>query len=198
MYKVFFKDSCFLLTDDRNLLHSHPRPLIHKDFSITKNYILGQLRSPAKFKAVIYHPEAEELLSLFKSCFLYVQAAGGVVCLEDKALVIRHLGVWDLPKGHLEAGESIEECAVREVEEECGLQEVSITAPLTITWHLYFRNETWHLKETYWYKMTCPPGQTPQPQREEDIEAVKWQRIGLLHNLFKKTYRSITEVLRLL
>lgn len=180
------------------MLSSARCPLIHKDILVTKNYILGLLHSSARFNAVIYHTDAEELFSLFKSWFLCVTAAGGVVCREDKALVIRRLGVWDLPKGHLESGESIEACAVREVEEECGLQQVSITAPLTTTLHVYFRDDKWHLKKTHWFKMTCPPGQTPRPQREEDIETVKWQRIALLHNFFRKTYGSIVEVLRLL
>ena len=54
-----------------------------------------------------------------------VRAAGGVV-LDDHgrvAVVHRpHRDDWSLPKGHLEAGESDEEAAVREVHEEAGIE----------------------------------------------------------------------------
>ena len=47
------------------------------------------------------------------------------------------LGVWDLPKGKVEKSEDIEQAAVREVQEECGLVDVRLVAPLTSTWHTY-------------------------------------------------------------
>jgi 8-oxo-dGTP diphosphatase len=53
-----------------------------------------------------------------------VRAAGGVVVRDGCVLLIhrkRH-GDWSLPKGHLEAGESWEEAALREVWEETGLR----------------------------------------------------------------------------
>jgi len=43
---------------------------------------------------------------------------------RQKVLLTRRLdnGLWCLPGGHMEAGESVEECCVREVFEETGLQ----------------------------------------------------------------------------
>ncbi len=54
-----------------------------------------------------------------------VRAAGGVVVREPDEVLLVHrpaYGDWTLPKGKVETGESDEECAVREVEEETGLR----------------------------------------------------------------------------
>lgn len=195
MYKVFFKESCFLLSDDQKLLKNGTVNLIHKDFNETKAFILQLLNEGKNFEAVIFHEDLELLFSVFKSCFLYVKAAGGVVREGSRILMIRRLGLPDLPKGHLEAGESMEECAVREVEEECGLHNVRISEPLTNTLHIYFRNENWYLKKTYWYAMTCPEGQSPTPQTEEDIEEVFWQPADDLESVMSQTYPSLRDVL---
>ena len=79
-------------------------------------------------------------------------AAGGLVINEnDELLMIFRRGKWDLPKGKLDKGESIADCALREVMEETGLQQVKIEKPLGITYHEYFdkrlRNDV--IKETY-------------------------------------------------
>lgn len=195
MYKVFFKESCFLLSDDQKLLKNGTVNLIHKDFNETKAFILQLLNEGKQFKAVIFYDDIELLFSVFRSCFLYVKAAGGVVREGSRILMIRRLGLPDLPKGHLEAGESMEECAVREVEEECGLHNVRISEPLTNTLHIYFRNENWYLKKTYWYAMTCPEGQSPTPQTEEDIEEVFWQPADDLESVMSQTYPSLRDVL---
>lgn len=194
MYKVFFKDSCFLLTDDQNLLKEGIHAWVHKDFNTTKEFIRHQLVEPGKFIAVLYHDDPEALFSIFKSCFLYVKAAGGVVCQLSGILVIKRLGRYDLPKGHLEVSETIRQCAIREVEEECGIHDVSITAPLIDTFHIYFRNNDWYLKKTYWYMMTCPLQQTLTPQSEEDIEEVFWLPVNQIDKILADTYPSLSPV----
>jgi ATP adenylyltransferase len=51
-----------------------------------------------------------------------VRQAGAVVLIRDKvALRLASDGTWVLPKGHLEEGETPEQAAVREVDEEMGL-----------------------------------------------------------------------------
>lgn len=196
MYKVFFKENCFLLTDNQNLLKEGTVTLVHRNFNATKNFITGLLRQEEKFKAVIYHDDLEDLFGIFKSCFLYVKAAGGAVRQEGSVLMIKRAGMYDLPKGHVEACETIEACAVREVEEECGIRQVSITGALATTLHIYPRNEDWFLKKTYWYNMICPDGQTPTPQTEEDIDEVFWFPVDRLESVFSQTYPSLIEVMK--
>ncbi len=194
MYKVFFKDSCFLLTDDQNLLKEKKQIRKHQDFNTTKNFIHEQLQRTDKFTVILYDEDLEELFSLFKSCFIYVKAAGGIVHEQDKILLIKRQGMYDLPKGHLETGETLEECAVREVKEECGLEDVKITAPFMNTLHIYYRNEAWFLKKTYWFRMSCPSHCTLSPQTEEDIEEVFWFPVSELDKITTRTYPSLLPV----
>jgi len=54
-----------------------------------------------------------------------IEAAGGVVVREDGRVAAVHrprYDDWTLPKGKLDAGESFEQAALREVEEETGLR----------------------------------------------------------------------------
>ena len=194
MYKVFFKESYFLLTDDKNSLNENNVYLIHKDFNVTKNFINSLLEKNEPFHATIYHDDLEDLFGIFKSCFLYLKAAGGAVIQNEDVLIIKRSGLYDLPKGHVEACETIEKCATREVEEECGISEVKIVAPLATTLHIYPRNNSWFLKKTYWYTMTCPPDQPLTPQTEEDIEEVFWFPIKELNTILDKTYPSLIGV----
>jgi 8-oxo-dGTP diphosphatase len=53
-----------------------------------------------------------------------VRAAGGVV-IRDGLVVLVHrprYDDWTLPKGKLDSGESFEEAAIREIDEETGLR----------------------------------------------------------------------------
>ena len=76
MYKVFFKESCFLLTDNQNLLKEGDIRWVHRDFMTTKNFIYQTLEKGIPFKAVLYDEDPEDLFTIFKSCFTYVKAGG--------------------------------------------------------------------------------------------------------------------------
>lgn len=126
-------------------------------------------------------------------------AAGGIITNEnDEILMIFRRGKWDLPKGKLDEGESIEECAVREVREETGLDEVTITGFIGITYHDYFEpriNEDVH-KESHWYAMAAAPGQKLVPQTEEDIAYIEWVRKEILDIYLNNSYPTITDILQ--
>ncbi len=106
-----------------------------------------------------------------------VVAAGGYVMREGgqepEVLMIFRKGVWDLPKGKLDDGESIEECALREVREEVGIKKLTMVAPLGTTVHGYPRKNKYKVKTTYWYQMETPE-RSFVPQAEEQIEKVGW------------------------
>ena len=131
-----------------------------------------------------------------------VEAAGGVVALGDKILAMRRNGRWDLPKGHLEEGESIEQCAAREVAEECGLEleKIKVTAKIVATRHFYYfpRTERWELKTTHWYAMSYDGAADTAPQTEEGITEVRWMNGEARTEALNNTYETIKEVVRAL
>ncbi len=132
-------------------------------------------------------------LEELKSSFKFIQASGGVVKKEDRVLLIKRLGKWDLPKGKLEKGETEEEGAAREVEEETGVK-VSLNDKIGDSWHTYIRKEKLVLKQTHWFRMTCIDDSTLAPQTDEDIETVEWMTPEQVHEAMIDSYRSIRNV----
>lgn len=184
-----------MLSDDAGILKNHPEVLVRPGKNELVSFIHSCLEQDNTFHATIYHPELNSLFSDFQSCFKVVGAAGGVVRHEDNILMIKRLGVPDLPKGHIEAGEDTRACALREVREECGLQGLRIESTLPDTWHIYFRDEKWHLKQTHWFTMECPPHQSLVPQTEEDIEQAYWLPWSAIDTVVPQTYASLRPVL---
>lgn len=108
-----------------------------------------------------------------------VTAAGGVVIRtinrKEQLLLIYRRGAWDLPKGKLDVGESIEQCALREVSEETGVTGLSITRFLAKTFHDYDDEFGVWSKTTHWYLMSIDgDGGDLTAQAEEDIEQLEW------------------------
>ena len=128
-----------------------------------------------------------------------MEAAGGLVFNKDgDILMIFRNGKWDLPKGKLETGESIEECAIREVEEECGISGLIIENKIKDTYHTYNLSGKEILKRTYWYKMRTNFDGELVPQIEEGITKVSWVEKGKISEKLKKSYGNISDVLKTL
>jgi len=130
-----------------------------------------------------------------KDHFKIIKAAGGLVKKGDLFLMINRLGVWDLPKGKLEKGETSEIGALREVEEECGIK-VGMDTKICATWHTYLQRGKRILKKTDWYLMHCIDDANMAPQEEEDISEVKWMTEDELKLAIKDTYASIKDVIK--
>jgi len=125
-------------------------------------------------------------------------AAGGIVMNpKQEILWIFRRGFWDLPKGKLDPGETIPQCALREVEEETGIHKIQLNELITITYHKYFDKylNTQVTKETHWYKMSIQDLQNGIPQTEEDIEKMEWFPIDVLEIPMQHTYENIKLVL---
>ena len=123
-------------------------------------------------------------------------AAGGIVENENKEiLLIFRRGKWDLPKGKLDEGETIEECAVREVEEETGLRSIQQGELIEVTLHNYLEKGTEIEKETYWYAMKVEGEQNLVAQIEEDIEDIKWVKESELPLYLSNTYNNIIDII---
>jgi len=79
-------------------------------------------------------------------------------------------GGWDLPKGHLEEGETIQQAALREVEEEVGLQ-AEIIKELGESRYVADTKRGPKRKIVTWYLMRATPfDQHPRPQPGETID----------------------------
>ena len=142
------------------------------------------------------HEVGENAVALaLKETFQMAPAAGGVVVADGKFVSIVRNGIPDLPKGHIEKGESPEQAALREVEEETGISNLQIIKSLPCTWHCYFEHEEWKLKRTYWYLMQSEAGLQTKPQTEEGITAIKLIGNEEIDDFLKQTFRSISEIL---
>ena len=108
-------------------------------------------------------------------------------------MIFRHTR-WDLPKGKLEAGESIDDCAVREVEEETGIPRPRIESRLLVTDHFYRLDGQWMRKETTWYAMSYAGDAVPVPQTEEDITEIRWVDPARLDAYLATSYPTIVDV----
>jgi 8-oxo-dGTP pyrophosphatase MutT (NUDIX family) len=104
-------------------------------------------------------------------------SSGGVVYRrgEDfEFLLIRDpYDNWGLPKGHIEGGETPQQAALREVEEETGLRDLELVAQLpTIDWYFRARGKLVH-KFCHFFLLRCADGD-PVPQLDEGITECKW------------------------
>lgn len=122
-------------------------------------------------------------------------AAGGIVMNEERKILFQYRkGKWDLPKGKLDEGETIEECAIREVEEETGLKDIELGELVGITHHSYVEDEREIDKPTYWFAMKVFGEQKLVPQIEEGIHDLRWVAENELSNYLSDTYVNIVEI----
>lgn len=149
------------------------------------------------YDGVLVNVESEKWAwKAFKNYFKYIKAAGGVVENQTgEILSIYRLDCWDLPKGKLEKDEDVPNCALREVEEECGVNDLTITKELSSTYHCYFHKEKWVLKRTYWFHMNTGYNGQLIPQQEEGITQVEWIKREDLNEKFESSYGSIKDVI---
>jgi len=126
--------------------------------------------------------------------FHYVHAAGGIVVDEKgKILFIKRLNRWDFPKGKCELNESKKETAIREIKEETGITDITITDKLHCSYHIYYRNKQYVLKKTIWYQCASK-NQNTIPQTEEDITEIKWVDIKQAQKMVSSSYKSIIDL----
>ena len=183
---VFFFHPCGLDDLDRAATDGLTEPFLLGNLSIAQRmeteailvvdaYALGEVRSAGSvYWASIVPPEAILNAVPYAPPFELL-AAGGIVRHRDtdEVLCIRRNGVLDLPKGKLEANESISECAMREVREETGIADLCQGRLLGTTVHGYHRAGRFKIKATYWYAFTSSATEFV-PAEEEAISAVYW------------------------
>jgi 8-oxo-dGTP pyrophosphatase MutT (NUDIX family) len=136
---------------------------------------LIQAMQDTNINAGIILNDVSQTMERIKNEFTIIQASGGLVYSnEKKILLIFRRGKWDLPKGKLDDGEDLIECALREVREETGLSQLIYNEFLCTSYHTYYENNKHILKESHWHLLRGNEKEALVPQTDEDIEKCKW------------------------
>jgi 8-oxo-dGTP pyrophosphatase MutT (NUDIX family) len=143
-------------------------------------------------KASLYYPDEKVILKKLKEKIPVCKAGGGLVFNKNgDVLFIFRNGKWDLPKGGIEREEEIADTAMREVEEETGVDKLEITRKLQKTYHIFKRNGKYKLKITHWFEMQTNFEGTPIPQSNEGIEKAVWLNPEQIKEALKNSYENI-------
>ena len=159
--------------------------------------MLHEMEQPRFYQGVFLHHNPTDLLNAFKEQLNVIVAAGGLVYTRDNELLLIHrLGHWDLPKGKLDEGESLEECAIREIEEETGAKDLAIQQPLLTTYHTYHQKGKNNLKESHWFLVKAAKKTDLTPQTDEDIAQSIWVSLQDIQPYIDGAYPSVADVLK--
>ncbi len=199
MRKIYFEKRCIIICSPENQALTDPNVIQFQiGESIDIHTLVGMVESsPSLHRICIATDDVQQTYRDICSEFMEVNAGGGLVSnRRGDFLLINRNGLWDLPKGHQDPGEKIETTALREVQEETGIDELMLRDLICITDHCYRRNGIWHLKHTWWYNMLYTNPVDLTPQREEDISKAAWVAKSSLPPYLLNTYPSIVEVFR--
>jgi len=200
MYKIFFNDRVLSICSDWQQCSQGMNAIVYK---VTKKNEIKPIvanfqQNLAMQELYLYVDNVEEAMTELMSLFKVLESAGGVVCNnnDEWLLIFRHER-WDLPKGKQEPGETMPETALREVEEECGIRELTLFDFLTSTFHVYKENDQIILKKNHWYSMKYTGTANPVPQKEEGITAAQWIPRKAIPEYLPKMFSSIVDVVQM-
>lgn len=189
MYKVFVNNRPLFLTNKIEKETDFQLFLLN---SVDIEQLVSKFFKNKIHKALLYHPDEKEILNTLKSKIPVEKAAGGLVYnKKGEILFIFRNGKWDLPKGGLEKKEKKKDAAMREVEEETGVNKLKIIEKIEKTYHIFKRNGKFKLKITHWYKMESSFEGIPTPQTEEGIEKAVWIKTEDVPELLQNSYENI-------
>ncbi len=199
MRKIYFEKRCIIICSPEDQALSDPNAVQFKiGESIDIHTLISMVETSGSLHRVcISSEDIDSTYRMICAEFKEVNAGGGLVSnRRGDYLLISRNGLWDLPKGHQDPGEDIETTALREVQEETGIQELQLRGLICVTDHCYRRDGIWHLKHTWWYDMLYTDPTDLTPQREEDISKAAWVAKSSLPPFLLNTYPSIVEVFR--
>ncbi len=138
---------------------------------------LDMLEKSNRFEQVVLHgAEPKKIYLDLRSLCTWVPASGGLIQnAQGEILLIFRNGIWDLPKGKRETGETAKAAALRECQEETGLQLTMVPEKIDATWHIYRDKQTGRcLKKTNWYRMSYIGDGKCTVQEDEGIQKAEW------------------------
>jgi len=189
MYKVFVNDVPIILSTEKEIGTQYT------SIPIKKVKIKKLIKKVAKGELLyvnLYHKKEEKLLKHLKKKLKTIVAGGGLVYNpKGEILFIYRNDRWDLPKGKAEKKETIEETAIREVEEETMVEGLEISHFLKTTYHILKRKGKYKLKETFWFEMTTDFDGELIPQEKEGITKVEWKDFEKSQEALKQSYENI-------
>jgi 8-oxo-dGTP pyrophosphatase MutT (NUDIX family) len=199
-YKIFIKHLPVYITSDPSPVNENDEDvkIINADNNDTLKATIDDIEASTTYHVtylVSQYPNT--IFDIIKSLFKPVEAAGGIVWNPQGAilLIFRH-GKWDLPKGKIENGEATDEAAIREVSEECGVQELTVNSFYGTSYHTYWQHNQRMLKITYWYDMSCFDPENINPQTEEGIETIRWMDNQGLNRAIENTFPNLFPILK--
>lgn len=196
MYKVHFENRFVLISSEPDRLQKYG--LFHKFYDTRELYkIIAEFQANPQFQAInIYGPDIKHIWKIFRIYFTEVHAAGGLVKHSSgRYLFIEKKGKLDLPKGHIEEGEEPEDCALREVSEECGIKGHKIVKELQPSYHTYSWEGISYLKKTSWFLMNYDGKMIIKPQEKEGITSVEWLLPDDLSKLKSSAWLSLMDLI---
>jgi ADP-ribose pyrophosphatase YjhB (NUDIX family) len=199
MHKIYIEKRCIIICPPDELSLSDPNAILYNiGTSVDIPALIGLFEaSDSLTKVFIPTDDTDGTYKKICAEFVEVNAGGGLVSnRRGDYLLISRNGLWDLPKGHQDPGEDISVTALREVQEETGIDELMLRDLICITDHCYIRDGKWHLKHTWWYDMLYTNPTDLTPQTEEDITKAAWVAKSSLPAFLLNTYPSIIEVFR--
>jgi 8-oxo-dGTP pyrophosphatase MutT (NUDIX family) len=189
MYKVFVNDKPLFLTNEISKETDFQLFLLE---SIDIEQLIIKMFQNKIQKASLYYPDEKVILKKLKEKIPVCKAGGGLVFnKKGEVLFILRNGKWDLPKGGIERDEEIADTAMREVEEETGVDKLEITRKLQKTYHIFKRNGKYKLKITHWFEMQTNFEGIPFPQANEGIENAVWLNPEQIKEALKNSYENI-------
>lgn len=199
MHRIYFEKRCIIICSHDDQALSDPNAIqfkIGEDIDIHSLVAMVE-ESPSLHRICIPTDDMERTYRDICREFKEVNAGGGLVSnRRGDYLLISRNGLWDLPKGHQDPGEDIRTTALREVQEETGIDELELKELICVTDHCYRRDGIWHLKHTWWFDMLYTAPVELTPQTEEDISKAAWVAKSSLPPFLLNTYPSIVEVFR--
>ncbi|WP_317168776.1 MULTISPECIES: NUDIX hydrolase [Nonlabens] len=192
MYKVFVKEVPILVTSNKD---NFPDYTVFKLRTVNLKKIIKRIEAGELTKVLLYSKNPNKIVKRLHKKLPVVVAGGGLVLNSlNQYLFIYRNDKWDLPKGKIDKGETIEDCAIREVQEETKVKNLKLNDYLGRTYHIYSWKSKIKLKLTHWYLMQTDSDKKLKPQKKEGIEKAVWLDKEMAQVALMNSYANIREL----